>query len=196
LPAARYYTKVVQTRRVSPVCWSLFQPGRDQALFAADKVISETMPAKNAENERLAGRLRIAVIDDDESFLRSLGRLLRSVGYTVNTYSSGRDFLAALSDSLPHFIVADVHMPQMSGLELLEQLASQGYSLPFILVTAYDTPQTRERARKAGCLGLLLKPFDNQELLRFIREAIGRGPTAPGTADRGKPSQRLPPDSC
>ncbi len=122
----------------------------------------------------MAGRPLIAVVDDDESFLRSLGRLLRSVGYSVKTYNKSTDFLAALPGSLPRCIVADVHMSGMSGLELLEQLATQGYPLPVILMTAYDTPQTRERARKAGCIGLLLKPFDDQELLRVIRDATRR----------------------
>ncbi len=121
----------------------------------------------------MAGQPLIAVVDDDASFLRSLGRLLRSVGYAVKTFARGGEFLSSLPVDLPQCLVADIHMPVMSGLELQEKLAAQGYCVPVIFVTAYDTPQTREQARRAGCFGLLLKPFDNEVLLRSIREATG-----------------------
>jgi FixJ family two-component response regulator len=67
----------------------------------------------------------------------------------------------------------DVHMPGMTGLELQEHLAAQGCCVPIIFVTAYDTPQTREHAGKAGSFGLLLKPFRHEELLGAIRAAVG-----------------------
>ena len=94
----------------------------------------------------------IVVVDDDVSFLRSVGRLLRSAGYAVATFGSGREFLAALPALSPRCLVLDVHMPGMTGLELYERLAAQGASVPVVFVTAYDTPQNRERARQAGSL--------------------------------------------
>jgi FixJ family two-component response regulator len=118
-----------------------------------------------------AGAL-ISVVDDDASFLRSLGRLLRSAGYTVQTFGSARQFLSSLKTCQPQCLVLDVHMPEMTGLQLQENLEAQGLCVPVIFVTAYDTPQTREHARRAGSFGLLLKPFDKEALLRAIQEAI------------------------
>ncbi len=122
----------------------------------------------------------IAVVDDDVSFLRSVGRLLRSAGYRVETFSSAREFLEALPSHAPDCLVLDVHMPGMTGLELHEWLLSQSYSLPVIFVTAYDTPQTREHAQRSGSFGLLLKPFDKAGLLEAIGRAIGSPPPTAG----------------
>jgi FixJ family two-component response regulator len=118
----------------------------------------------------------IAVVDDDVSFLRSVGRLLRSAGYTVETFDSAREFLASLDSSSPQCLVLDVHMPGMTGLELQDWLAAQGCRLPIIFVTAYDTPQTQAHAHRAGSFGLLLKPFHKTALLNAIGEAVGASP--------------------
>ena len=114
----------------------------------------------------------IAVVDDDRSVVKSLARMLRSAGYAVETFGSAREFLASLPASPPQCLVLDVHMPEMSGLELQDRLAAEESCVPVILMTAHDTPQTRERAHRAGSFGLLLKPFANEALLRAIREAV------------------------
>jgi FixJ family two-component response regulator len=114
----------------------------------------------------------VVVVDDDASFLRAMGRLLRTAGYTVETFGSPAKFLAAVTGLSPKVLVLDVHMPEMTGLELQERLAALGICLPVIFVTAHDTPQTRERAQKAGSFGLLLKPFDKSVLLRAINAAL------------------------
>ena len=118
----------------------------------------------------------IAVVDDDLPFLRSVGRLLLSAGFAVATFSSGREFLAAISGSMPGCLLVDVHMPEMSGLQLQERLAALKIRIPIIFITAYDAPQTREHARREGCVGLLLKPFDKQSLLEAICRALGDPP--------------------
>ncbi len=114
----------------------------------------------------------IAVVDDDPSVVKSLARMLRSAGYNAETFGSAAGFLASLPASSPQCLVVDVHMPEMSGLELLDRLAAQESCVPVILITAHDTPQTRERIRRAGGFGLLLKPFANEALLGAIREAL------------------------
>jgi FixJ family two-component response regulator len=114
----------------------------------------------------------IAVVDDDASFLRSIGRLLSSVGYAVNTFGSARDFLASLPGFSPRCLVLDIHMPEMSGLELQDWLAAHGFCVPVILMTAYDTPQTRQRAHQAGGFGFLVKPFAKQALLDAVAAAV------------------------
>ena len=133
----------------------------------------------------------IAVVDDDRSVLKSLARMLRLAGYAVETFCSAGEFLAALPASPPQCLVLDVHMPEMSGLELQERLAAQDTCVPVIFMTAHDTPQTRERARHAGSFGLLMKPFANEALLQAIQEAITCQPADPGGEDQG-PSRTAP----
>jgi FixJ family two-component response regulator len=142
-------------------------------------------------NGRPVARPLIAVVDDDASFLRSVGRLLGTAGYAVEMFGSALEFLASLPAVSPQCLVVDVHMPGMTGLELQERLARQDSCLPIIFVTAYDTPQTREHAHRAGSFGLLLKPFDQQALLQAIGEAVKSqsGEAAPGEdrrKDRGR----------
>ena len=114
----------------------------------------------------------IAVVDDDRSVVKSLGRMLRVAGYAVESFGSAGEFLASLRASSPQCLVLDVHMPEMSGLDLHDRLAAEGSCLPVIFMTAHDTPQTRERIHRAGSFGLLLKPFANEALLCAIREAL------------------------
>jgi FixJ family two-component response regulator len=100
----------------------------------------------------------------------------------VETFSAAREFLAFFPVSPPQCLVLDVHMPEMSGLDLQERLAAQDACVPVIFITAHDTPQTRERAHRAGNFGLFTKPFANEALLRAIREALicGTQGAAPG----------------
>jgi FixJ family two-component response regulator len=121
----------------------------------------------------------IAVVDDDRSVVKSLARMLRLAGYDVETFGSAGEFLASLPASPPQCLVLDVHMPEMSGLELQDRLAAQESCLPLIFMTAYDTPQTRASIHRAGSFGLLLKPFANAALLSAIREALSFHSQAP-----------------
>ncbi len=118
---------------------------------------------------------RVAVVDDDASFLRSVGRLLRLAGYSVETFGSGSELLAALDHCAPQCLVLDVHMPEMTGLELHERLLTRGAPLPVVFVTAYETPQTVRYALQAGST-LLLKPFNKQALLVAVDDAVNRCP--------------------
>ena len=122
----------------------------------------------------------IAVVDDDPSVVKSIARALRLDGYEVATFGSGREFLGAVSTSLPRCLVLDVHMPVMNGFELQDQLAAEGISLPIIFVTAHDTPQTRARAQRTGSSGFFLKPFDPKALSKAIGEAVSCQPHGGG----------------
>ncbi len=118
-------------------------------------------------------------MDDDEFFLRSVARLLRSHGYPVQTFGSGREFLDAGIINKPQCLVLDVHMPGMGGPELHQELLARGCDFPVVFVTADVTPQTLQHMRDRGCR-LLLKPFDQDILSAAIRNAIERvSPKAP-----------------
>ena len=79
----------------------------------------------------------IAIVDDEPAILKALSRLPRSRSFRVQTYQSGREFLAALPEGLPVCLIVDFQMPEMSGLELQRHLASNGIKIPTILITAH-----------------------------------------------------------
>lgn len=120
----------------------------------------------------------IAVVDDDPSVVRSVARLLRSVGYEVSAFSSAQEFLVSLATSLPECLVLDVHMPGMSGLELQSRLLELGHRFPIVFITAHDTPQTWAAASQSSTLGVLIKPFVNNALLDFVRKAVELTPVS------------------
>jgi FixJ family two-component response regulator len=121
----------------------------------------------------LATALAIAVVDDDESIRRALYRLLRSDGLAAATFASAHEFLEA--HRRQHFacVVLDVYMGRMSGLDLAERMASEGTSLPIVLITAHDDEPIRQRAQRVGVSAYLRKPVDSQVLLDAVRRAAG-----------------------
>ena len=101
--------------------------------------------------------LYVAVVDDDESFCRSLGRLLRAAGMQPITYASAEAFLADTKHPLFDCLVLDVHLGGMSGIELGQRLVAEGRDAPFIFITAHDDPDTRALAEAAGVRRVLPK---------------------------------------
>jgi FixJ family two-component response regulator len=114
----------------------------------------------------------VAVVDDDASVRKALSRLLGSAGYRTVSYASGAEFLETLSSHVPDCLVLDVHMPQMSGIEMLWRLVASGPRLPVVVITADDDPGMRERALAAGAAAYLAKPFSEHLLLDAVAGAI------------------------
>jgi FixJ family two-component response regulator len=117
----------------------------------------------------------IGVVDDDASILRAVQRLLGSLGFTVKTFGSGEDLLASECLALIRCLVLDVHLGGLSGFELQERLSEAPVQIPIIFITAHDDPPTRDRARRAGAVEYLRKPFDEHALIGAIEKALGRG---------------------
>jgi len=113
----------------------------------------------------------VYVVDDDESIRKALKRLLRSMGYHAVAFESAEDFMEATSCRGEGCLVLDIRLPGMTGLDLQEKLASSGVKYPVIFMTAHDNPQWQERAKKAGAVAYLRKPFDEQSLLGAIQLA-------------------------
>ena len=109
----------------------------------------------------------IAIVDDDPSIRRSLHRLVRSAGYTVETFASASEYLAWLPTGRAACVILDVHMDGLSGFDLQERLA-----VPIIFTTAHDDGPTRTRIAEARPAGHLWKPFEDQAVLDAIRHAI------------------------
>ena len=89
----------------------------------------------------------IAIVDDDPSVLKALARLLGTRSFATKTYLSAPQFLASLAEGLPDCLIADLQMPEMTGLELQLTLARQGVQIPIIIITAHDEAGMRERCR-------------------------------------------------
>lgn len=119
----------------------------------------------------------ISVIDDDASVRAATHNLLRSLGYIVHVFPSAETFLQSVQLTSSWCVIADVRMPEMSGIELQSRLRSQGSQLPFIFVTAVPDESVRARALGDGAVCFLTKPFDEDVLIRCLGAAIDRGAT-------------------
>jgi FixJ family two-component response regulator len=116
----------------------------------------------------------VFVVEDDASVRRAVGSLVRLAGLTVQTFPSAQEFLAFPRPDVPSCLVLDVQLPGLSGLDLQEELAKADVQIPIIFLTGHgDIPMTA-RAMKAGALEFFPKPFDDQDLLEAIHEAIKR----------------------
>ena len=115
-----------------------------------------------------------SIVDDDEPYRESVRKLVALFGYAVEVFPSAADFLASGLLRETACLVADVHMPGMTGVELHERLAKLGYAIPTILVTAYPDEVVRNEALKNGVACYLSKPFDDEELERCLRSALKR----------------------
>jgi FixJ family two-component response regulator len=112
----------------------------------------------------------IAVVDDDESLCRSLGRLLRAAGIQPITYPSAEAFLADTKHPRFDCLVLDIQLGGMSGIELQRQLVAAGEKTPVIFITAHDDPEVREEALATGCAAFFRKTDSGAEVLEAIRK--------------------------
>jgi FixJ family two-component response regulator len=116
----------------------------------------------------------VFVVDDESAVGVSIKRLLHSVGIEARHFTSASEFLRAQRPDAPGCIVLDVRLPDLSGLDLQQELAKANVDLPVIFVTGHaDIPMT-VRAMKAGAVEFLTKPFREQELLEAVQRAISR----------------------
>jgi two-component system, LuxR family, response regulator FixJ len=119
----------------------------------------------------------VFIVDDDEAVRSSLRLLLKSVGLVPSALASAREFLEKYDPAQPGCLVLDVRMPEMSGLELQEQLNLKGAVLPVIFITGHgDVPMAVE-AMQAGACDFLQKPFRDQDLIDRIQRALDKDRT-------------------
>lgn len=148
------------------------QPGRFEAGARTVRrvVVAEgIVHLKQLENPGPA----VLVVDDDPSVRRALGRLLRSAGFEVTTFASGAELLAHEPPSPPGCVVLDIRLPGMSGIELHRRLRAAGRAFPVVFITGHDKREVAGETLPPGVVALLEKPFDEEALLRAIRQALG-----------------------
>jgi FixJ family two-component response regulator len=118
---------------------------------------------------------QISVVDDDQSFRDSMRRLLKALNYAVAVFPSAAEFLASPKFAATACLVADVHMPAMTGIELYQHLIERGHAIPTILITAYPDDGLQERVLTLGVECYLRKPLVEAILIDCLRSALARG---------------------
>jgi FixJ family two-component response regulator len=113
----------------------------------------------------------IAIVDDDNSILKALQRLLSTRSRVSKIFCSGSQFLASLDGELPDCLILDLQMPQMSGLEVQETLLNRGIDIPTIILTSNADAAMRERCMSAGVVAYLSKPVRREALFNAIDAA-------------------------
>ncbi|MEZ5276114.1 MAG: response regulator [Opitutaceae bacterium] len=121
----------------------------------------------------------IAILDDEPQMGKALSRLLRTHGLEVTAFTDGRSLLEFCASRLPDCLLLDLHMPIMSGFDLLECLAGQRMPFPVIVITGHDQPGNEARVRALGAMDYLLKPLNEPELMAVIERVIPKGSPFP-----------------
>ena len=117
----------------------------------------------------------VIVVDDDPSIRESLSLLMNSAGYNVKTFDSATEFLESGCVTQGSVcLVLDVRMPGLSGLDLQQELTSRNYAIPVIFITGHGDVPMSVQAMKKGAVDFLSKPFDDNELLNAVEEALAK----------------------
>jgi len=114
----------------------------------------------------------VAVVEDDESYRLAMQRLLKSAGFSVQTFTSAENFLESGWQRETGCLIADIRMPGMSGLDLQARLNADHCPIPIIFVTAHGDEKMRLQAMRGGAVKFLAKPFDAAILLEGVRAAL------------------------
>jgi FixJ family two-component response regulator len=117
-------------------------------------------------------RRTVAVVDDDASLRRSLGRLLNAYGFLAEEYVSAEDFLARDRKKPIDCLVLDIDLGGMSGIDLQRRLKAEGSVLPVIFITALESGAVKAEAEKVGCVAYLQKQFSGAALIAAINKAL------------------------
>jgi FixJ family two-component response regulator len=117
----------------------------------------------------------ISIVDDDESVRDATEGLLRSLGYGASVFASAEDFLQSGRVDDTSCLITDVRMPGMSGVELHSLLIAQGNRTPVIFMTANPEQAIRSVVMRAGAVGVLSKPFKEQNLIDCLNMALNDG---------------------
>jgi FixJ family two-component response regulator len=118
------------------------------------------------------GTKSVAIIDDDASANRALGRLLRGAGFEPSGFDSAEGFLADPARPTFGCLLIDIQLTGMSGLELQRRLQSEGSHVPVIFITAHDDPSYRAEAIRRGCVGFFRKTDPGSLIVDALRRAI------------------------
>ena len=113
----------------------------------------------------------IAIVDDDPSILNALEMLLASLGHRTELYDSSEAFLPSAARSKAHCLILDIEIGAICGIELRHQLAQAGHEFPIIFMSGTGDKRVLDRAKRAGCIAILHKPFSASALFDALAKA-------------------------
>ncbi|HWN17467.1 MAG TPA: response regulator [Gemmatimonadales bacterium] len=116
----------------------------------------------------------VFVVDDEDTVRRSLERLLRITGYTVESFSTAAEFLVRPDPGVPCCLLLDIRMPNLTGIDVQRALNDAGRALPIIFMTGFADVEVCVLGMKAGAADFLMKPFDEDQLLAAVAAALSR----------------------
>ena len=115
---------------------------------------------------------KIAIVDDDDAVREAMKLLVRSLGYHASTFASADEFLNFEQVDGTSFLITDVQMPGLSGIELQDRLTARGHRIPIIFITGYSDENLRIRAMRAGAIAFLTKPINPDQLVGHLEKAL------------------------
>ena len=121
-------------------------------------------------------RTYVGVVDDDQSFCRSLDRLLRAAGFNSITYATAEDFLRDTKRPQFDCLVLDIKLPGISGMQLFHRLRTEAVPIPVIFVTSHDSSELRKQAQAGGCAAYFRKTDAGDAVIEAIRLAAWSPP--------------------
>jgi two-component system NtrC family response regulator len=114
----------------------------------------------------------VLIVDDEKNYTRILGAVLEEEGFEILTANSGPEALEVLEGSDVDLVLTDMKMPLMDGIQLLEKIKTRDSELPVIMMTAHGTVDKAVEAMQKGAYSYILKPFDNDRLIIYVRKAV------------------------
>ena len=116
----------------------------------------------------------VSIVDDDQQVRESLAALIQSLNIETACYASGREFLEKFSPERPGCVVLDLRMPDLSGLDVIQELAARGTEVPVVMISGHGDIPAAVSAMKAGAVDFLEKPYPGSALLESVRKALAR----------------------
>ena len=176
---AFYTTKPAGMGMGLSICRSILQAHDGRLWATANHGAGTTFHFALPKEQELMQNLResrpvIAIVDDDPSVREGLHSLIRSAGWSVETFASAQEFLARPRAKAPSCLILDLQLPDLSGLDLQKRMAATNLEIPIVFLTGHGDIPASVQAMKAGAVEFLTKPVDEQDLLRAIQEAIDR----------------------
>jgi len=127
---------------------------------------------KSKHEQSTSKRSLLSVVDDDEMLRESLPELLREFGFAARAFSSGQEFLSSNYVDETRCLILDVAMPEMSGLDLQQELKRRGQAIPIIFISGQKDEDVRKQAFRQGAVKFLYKPFSDSDLLEAVNAAL------------------------
>ncbi len=157
----------------------LQKPFGPSELLDRVRALLDSLPAESeSPSETSAVSQTVFLIDDSEDVRNTVESVVEAVGVRCRSFATARDFLRVDEPMRSGCVLLDVELPDMSGLELLKKLRSLGVALPVIIVSDHGDTDMAVIATKLGAFDFVRKPFDGEDLLRRIRQALASAPLA------------------